>query len=178
MTSSAMAPVTDLKEYLGAAMHVSVVQAGLASVQHVHGVAGPAAAGPGPSPGRAARSAQPQPAAADPHAGHGRRMLLQANDTSVAGLSGHSSGGEAFGPQVSAEITLPEAGVYVLVGQLRRGEELILAPFYISCAVNSTSTSSAVGAGGSKANAAAVATKAPAAAALAALSLPLLLLLL
>jgi hypothetical protein len=100
--------------------------------------------------------------------------------TSMADHGVHSSGRQAFRPQVSAEITLPEAGVYMLVGQLRRGDALILAPFYISCAGNSTRTtvsnSSAVGAGGSRtSNAFSGATRSPAAAALAALALQLLL---
>jgi len=50
-----------------------------------------------------------------------------------AGANSEHATGATFGPAVTAEVTFPKAGLYVLIGQLRRGDELILAPFYVDC---------------------------------------------
>jgi hypothetical protein len=47
--------------------------------------------------------------------------------------NGSSSSNRTFGPLVRATITLPEAGVYALIGQLMRDNQLLLAPFYVNC---------------------------------------------
>jgi hypothetical protein len=38
-----------------------------------------------------------------------------------------------FGPVLKTEVVFPSAGKYVLVGQVSRGNELILLPVVVSC---------------------------------------------
>jgi hypothetical protein len=39
-----------------------------------------------------------------------------------------------FGPTIRTEgVELPKAGVYLLMGQVARGQELILLPFFVEC---------------------------------------------
>jgi len=38
-----------------------------------------------------------------------------------------------FGPNLETAIEFPREGVYAIIAQMRRGDDLILAPFYITC---------------------------------------------
>ncbi len=129
------APVTDLQPYLAAAMHLAVVSLNLTSLEHVHGVA--RAMGSNVSSQSADSMADGgsmhSMGDSDAHASHGRKLL--APGEAVGEDAGHGSGSSAhlFGPDVYTGVTFPAAGTYALIGQLRRGDRLILAPFYLQC---------------------------------------------
>lgn len=54
-----------------------------------------------------------------------RRVAQPATDGGAAGAP--------LGPELAAMVVLPVPGVHVLVGQVVRGQELILMPFYVNC---------------------------------------------
>lgn len=102
------APVTDLRPYLDAAMHVAVVKEDLSEFLHAHGTAfgqqadGQRAAG---SHAHSGREAPDQHGAAEAH------------------------GPASFGPEVTATINFPEPGRYHLFGQTAHGNKLLIARF-------------------------------------------------
>jgi hypothetical protein len=52
-----------------------------------------------------------------------------------------------FGPKVVAPITFPENGTYMILAQLHRADDSILAPFYITCGSVSQLQDGSTGAG-------------------------------
>jgi hypothetical protein len=71
------------------------------------------------TPATAARTAQ--------EAGQLGRRLRQALPTQAANAAGR------FGPNLATSIVFPDEGVYAIIAQMRRRDDLILAPFYITC---------------------------------------------
>ena len=77
-----------------------------------------------------------------------RQALVTAQHRRLQQHDGHGGGGgggggsssasttsssRRFGPDIAATISFPSAGSYLLVGQMRVGGELVLAPFAVSC---------------------------------------------
>jgi hypothetical protein len=109
------APVTDLRPFLDAALHLAVVRDDLGAFLHAHGsVAEEAAAG------HAAQGAHEHAAAAD--RGHGGDVHAS------HGAHGHE-GPASFGPELTATVTFPEPGRYYLFGQAAHGEKILIARF-------------------------------------------------
>jgi hypothetical protein len=144
-------------------MHLLVASADLAYATHLHGnAAPPAAPAPAKgAPPAAAGSADehaghgrrllrwlasallapapaPVAAAAKPAAPAGAASGAGHEDEDMAGMdmgehSQHAALSGGFGPRITADVAFPKRGVYALVGQLRRGDELILLPFFVNC---------------------------------------------
>lgn len=125
-------PVQDLGAWLGHPMHVAIARADLAFFQHMHGEAMPQ---PQPRPAAANASAA-SPGAAAAGGGSGAHGGGQ-HGASHGGrrLASHIFGSreDVFGPRLSMVFTAPAPGLYLLVGQIRRGNDLILAPFFLRC---------------------------------------------
>lgn len=74
------------------------------------------------------------------HAGHGRKLLQSSNSSASAAAPGVRAGSQAaaagprFGPTLKTEVVFPAKGRYLLVGQVARGNKLILMPVVVSCA--------------------------------------------
>jgi hypothetical protein len=95
------APVTDLRPYLGAPLHLAVVKEDLSQFQHEHGTV----------PG-------------EEHAGgtdHG-----SGHDGYV---SHEYEGPSAFGPELTATLSFSEPGTYYLFGQAAHGDRLLITRF-------------------------------------------------
>lgn len=117
-----------------------------AAPSHSHGRRRRALQQAGDMAGMDMGSAAPAGSHSDEHQGHG------SSDPEAASTDeheGHDNTPSTFGPELSADVPLPSAGVYALVAQMRRGEEIIVAPFYVRC--------SGGGGGGGAASAAAAA---------------------
>lgn len=71
------------------------------------------------------------------HAGHGRKLLQSSNSSASAAAPGVRAGSQAagprFGPTLKTEVVFTAKGRYLLVGQVSRGNELILVPVVVSC---------------------------------------------
>lgn len=95
------APVTDLRPYLEAPLHLAVVKEDLSRFPHMHGTV----------PG-------------EEHAG-------QSDDGSGhSGHASHTyQGPSAFGPEVTATLSFPEPGTYYLFGQAAHGDALPITRF-------------------------------------------------
>lgn len=158
--SSTGAPITDLNIYLGAPMHLAVANAELTFLAHEHGTVAngtspePASgttnatttssapnntAMPGMDHGRRLKAPQPAAAARGPrhaatHCLAARRRLAATNGSDMADMPGMSSTTPAaFGPYIRTDVVLPANGTYLMVGQAARGNQLILAPFWVNC---------------------------------------------
>jgi hypothetical protein len=93
------APVTNLRPYLDAPLHLAVVKEDLSQFQHEHGTV----------PG-------------EEHAGHsGHGPGGHASHT--------YEGPSAFGPEVTATLNFPEPGIYYLFGQTAHGHRLLITRF-------------------------------------------------
>jgi hypothetical protein len=92
------APVTDLRPYLEAPLHLAVVKKDLSQFQHEHGTV--------PGEEHAGRSAHAS--GHDDHASHTHE------------------GPSAFGPEVTATLSFPESGTYHLFGQAAHGDRLLI----------------------------------------------------
>jgi len=132
-------------------MHLAVVKNDLSYIAHGHGdIAGSSTAMPGMAAGTMEESGA-MPAGMN-HAGHGRKLLQQTehSDASMTpgantavpekASAGHAVGGSptaaakgTFGPSIKTVVVFPSAGRYLLVGQVSRGNELILLPLFVSC---------------------------------------------
>lgn len=146
MPWAAAAAVTNLHMYYGAPMHLAVVKNDLSYIAHEHGdIAGGSTAMPPMTAGTVEESGAM-------HAGHGRKLLQHAghNDMSTtpgantaapekapagraAGNSAPAAAKATFGPSIKTDVVFPSAGRYLLVGQVSRGNELILLPLFVSC---------------------------------------------
>lgn len=110
-------PVTDLRPYLEAALHLAVVKDDLGQFLHEHGmVAGEAHAGH---------------EEAD-HAAHGSHDDMahgSHDDMSGDGYDGHHGyqGPAEFGPEIMAHLTFPEPGTYYLFSQAAHGDRLLIS---------------------------------------------------
>lgn len=115
-------------------MGMSSMTMGTAPAAGAAGAMPPAAGGATAGHGAPAAKAAPAPAKAGPApaaAGGGQST----GGGSMAGMDmADFAPGSKFGPSLSAGAVMPKAGVYALVAQMRRGRELILAPFYVDCA--------------------------------------------
>jgi hypothetical protein len=95
------APVTDLRPYLEAPLHLVVAKADLSEFQHEHGTV-------------------PE----EEHAGHG------GHGTGPEGHGSPTYDGRlAFGPEVTARLSFPEPGTYYLFGQAAHGDRLLITRF-------------------------------------------------
>lgn len=93
-------PLTELRPYLDAPLHLAVVKSDLSTFLHTHGTL-------------------PESA----HAGHGDHGSAEAEYGAVEGGSGR------FGPHVAATVTFPEPGTYFLFAQAAHGERLLISRF-------------------------------------------------
>ncbi|HEX2257691.1 MAG TPA: hypothetical protein VHG92_13530 [Afifellaceae bacterium] len=107
------APVTDLRPYLDAALHLAVVKQDFGAFLHEHGTAGGAAANGG-----------------HPSHGHGDGPEGQAHGSHGHGTHGYD-GPAQFGPEMTATLAFPEPGRYTLFGQAAHGDKLLIARFPI-----------------------------------------------
>lgn len=177
-------PVSDLRPYYGAPMHLAVVRSDLGYIHHGHGEVVPAgrvadsnsSGNSSQAPGTnntenaeitgtasvpsssAGGSNATEVAAGRGHAGHGRHMQAaatngsqdQASSTTAAaqplaagqapsgsvpqpGGSDSGTTADLFGPVLKTDVTFPSAGSYLMVGQMARGNELILVPVFVAC---------------------------------------------
>ena len=95
------APVTNLRPYLDAPLHLAVVRADLSGFQHEHGTV----------PG-------------EEHAGHG------GDGSGPDDHASHTyEDGSAFGPEITARLSFPEPGPYYLFGQVAHGDRLLITRF-------------------------------------------------
>ena len=93
-------PLTDLRPYLDAPMHLAVAKDDLTAFLHTHGTL-------------------PENA----HAGHGD------HGAGGAAHGEAQRGPDTFGPQISATVTLPEPGTYYLFAQAAHGDQLLISRF-------------------------------------------------
>jgi hypothetical protein len=100
------APVTDLRPYLAAPMHLAIVKDDLMQFLHGHGTLG---AGGGASENGHASQHHGE--------GHGRAHDHRAQTV--------------FGPEVVAKITFPEEGTYYVFGQAAHEDKMIVSRFAI-----------------------------------------------
>jgi len=105
------APVTDLRPYLDAPLHLAVVKQGFGAFLHEHGaVAGEAQAG---------------------HEAHG--SPASHDDAHGAHDHGHQTHGyqgpASFGPELTATVSFPEPGRYYLFAQAAHGDRLLVSRF-------------------------------------------------
>jgi hypothetical protein len=95
------APVTDLRPYLDAPLHLAVVKEDLSQFQHEHGTV----------PGREHAGGSNHRSGHDAHALH------------------EYEGPAAFGPELTATLSFPEPGTYYLFGQAAHGDRLLITRF-------------------------------------------------
>jgi hypothetical protein len=94
------APLTDLRPYLDAPMHLAVAKVDLTAFLHTHGTL-------------------PK----DAHAAHG-------DHGSAEVAHGEAHGGpDTFGPEIAATVTFPEPGTYYLFAQAAHGDRLLISRF-------------------------------------------------
>ena len=92
------APVTDLRPYLDAPLHLAVVKEDLSQFQHEHGTV----------PGEEHAGSSGHGSGHDGHAPH------------------PYEGPSAFGPEITATLSFPEPGTYYLFGQAAHGDRLLI----------------------------------------------------
>lgn len=95
-------PLTDLRHYLEAPLHLAVVKDDLTAFLHTHGTL--------PADGRM------------DHGGHGSAGAMHANA---------HAGPDTFGPEIEAAVTFPEPGTYYLFAQAAHGDQLLTSRFPI-----------------------------------------------
>lgn len=151
-SSTVSQPVNDLRPYYGAPMHLAVVSSDLSRIAHVHGDVVPAgrprandssssrvSSDSTNSSSNAGGHTMPQTAGEASHAGHGRKLLQSSNSNisaaaaAAAVRAGSQGAGPRFGPALKTAAVFPAKGRYLLVGQVARGNELILVPVVVSC---------------------------------------------
>ena len=94
-------PLTDLRPYLDAPMHLAVAKDDLTAFLHTHGIL----------PDNA-------------HAAHGDHVSADAE------AHGEVQGGpDTFGPEIAATVTFPEPGTYYLFAQAAHGDQLLISRF-------------------------------------------------
>jgi hypothetical protein len=103
-------PVTDLRPYLEAPMHLAVVSGDLSQFLHEHGML-PGEEHPGHSEAGA-------------HAAHGSHD--EASGDSHHGDHGYQGPAE-FGPEITAHVSFPEPGRYYLFSQTAHGDTLLIS---------------------------------------------------
>lgn len=140
MTANPMTDVTNLQPLWGADAHVAVVDrdlrtymglfatpAATAMAPNMHAGmdhSSPAAMGPAMDHAAMNHGAMGGPTAEE--GGQLGRRLRMAPPTPGAAQ-------RRFGPNLETAIEFPREGVYAIIAQMRRGDDLILAPFYITC---------------------------------------------
>ncbi|MBC6718715.1 hypothetical protein H9Q09_21265 [Aurantimonas sp. DM33-3] len=98
-------PVTSLRPYLEAPLHLAVVKDDLTTFLHTHG------------------TLIAQPHGAVDHSDHGAVALeVKGNHPGIP---------VAFGPEVAAAITFPEPGTYYLFAQAAHGDHLVISRFAV-----------------------------------------------
>ncbi|MGH8222142.1 MAG: hypothetical protein ACREQZ_04130 [Woeseiaceae bacterium] len=95
-------PISDLRPYLDAPMHIAVVKDDLEVFLHEHGTLNDERAA---SPGG--------------HASHHE----------APNMNHHHRTATAFGPEIATQIVFPEEGTYYLFGQVARGDKMIVTRF-------------------------------------------------
>lgn len=105
-------PVTDLRPFLDAALHLAVVKDDLSRFLHEHGEAAePSAGSPATSPSQAS---DVQSHAADDH------------------VHGHDTIPRSFGPNLQATVIFPEPGRYVIFAQAAHRDKMLVLRFPVS----------------------------------------------
>lgn len=109
-------PLTELRPYLDAPLHLAVVKDDLTTFLHTHGtLPGDAHAGHG-GHGSA-------------EAGHGNAHASHDDAGSAAAQGGTHLGPATFGPEIEATVTFPEPGTYYLFAQAAHGDQLLISRF-------------------------------------------------
>lgn len=110
-------PLTDLRPYLDAPMHLAVAKDDLTTFLHTHGTL--------PENAHAAHGGD-----GSAEAGHGNAHAAHNDHGSADGQHGGAHRGPAtFGPEITATVIFPEPGSYYLFAQAAHGDQLLISRF-------------------------------------------------